>query len=198
MGWNIKRFYPRFSETLNIYNKFLNKENIFPEIDKSKDILCNLKTKMFELKGLFEKLANKNNYTNSNESINNNYLSVRVNLPKLQLLTFLVTPWSGKSFGILMFRLYIAKIFQMYKNITVVKDSAYKSIEGISVTNENYKLAIDILLKRFGESRVIRRALHTELRKIPSSSPKIQDLRWTLESIDKIMQATKKSRRGCR
>lgn len=70
--------------------------------------------------------------------------------------------------------------------MTVLKGSAYKAIEGISVTNDNYKIAIAMLIKRFGESRVIRRSLHTELRMIPPSSHRINDLRATLESIDKI------------
>jgi len=42
------------------------------------------------------------------------------------------------------------------------------------------------LKERYGEPRLIRRALHTELRKVPLFSPRIQDLRSTLESIDEI------------
>ncbi|MCP3662415.1 MAG: DUF1759 domain-containing protein, partial [Gammaproteobacteria bacterium] len=66
--------------------------------------------------------------------------------------------------------------------------SASAAIAGISITNRNYREAVEALHKRFGKPEVIKEALYTQLRNLRVPGPKVSELRSAIDAIERILR----------
>jgi len=69
-----------------------------------------------------------------------------------------------------------------------LKGTAAVAISGISVNNENYDLALQLLKEKFGRPEKIIELLYTKLQAIPRCSSKFSDIKHTSDSIEKILR----------
>ena len=69
-----------------------------------------------------------------------------------------------------------------------MKGSAAAAISGISVTTENYDLAIAMLKERFGKKEPIIGSLYAKLQNIPRVSNKFSEIKHNYEVIEKILR----------
>ena len=61
---------------------------------------------------------------------------------------------------------------------------AYETIAGLSVTESNYKIALGLLVERFGDKQVQINALHISLMDLPPSSNKTTSLRKFYDAVE--------------
>ena len=61
-------------------------------------------------------------------------------------------------------------------------------IAGISITNEGYDVAIQILQERFGNKEVIIEALYAKLQCLPAASNKFSDIKYTYDVIERLLR----------
>ncbi len=125
----------------------------------------------------------------SQQSHNNS----QVKLPKLQLLNYYGDPlkwpdfWDSYEATIHTQNISNVQKFNYLK--TIVKGRAFEAIEGISVNNANYIVAIETLKKRFGDRSIIKTTLYNNLRNLqPVSNFRINELRTLVDSMDKIFR----------
>ena len=69
-----------------------------------------------------------------------------------------------------------------------MKGSAAAAISGISVTTENYDLAIAMLKERFGKKEPIIGSLYAKLQNIPRASNKFSEIKYNHEVIEKTLR----------
>ena len=121
-----------------------------------------------------------------------NNTSVKMKLPKLHLPTF-----DGNI-------LYWQEFWDVYKtavheqdipNVTkfsylkgALHKTAATSIYGISVTNDNYPVAIKILCDKFGKKESIIEALYSQLQRLPLATNRFNDIKYTYEAIEKNLR----------
>ena len=65
--------------------------------------------------------------------------------------------------------------------------SAVSVIAGISITNEGYDVAIQILQERFGNKEVIIEAMYAKLQRLPTASNKFSDIKYTYDVIERLL-----------
>ena len=70
----------------------------------------------------------------------------------------------------------------------VLKGSAAAAISGISVTTENYDLAVAMLKERFGKKEPIIGSLYAKLQNIPKAGSKFSEIKYNHEVIEKILR----------
>ena len=70
-----------------------------------------------------------------------------------------------------------------------LRGSTASVIAGISITNEGYDVAIQILQERFGNKEVIIEALYAKLQRLPTASNKFSDIKYTYDVIEVIAAA---------
>ncbi len=77
----------------------------------------------------------------------------------------------------------VQKFTHLKKHVT---GSAYDAIEGISVCNDNYDEAVEILTKRFGDKGLIKETLYSHLSKLPEVNKfRVGDLRRFVDNMEK-------------
>ena len=62
------------------------------------------------------------------------------------------------------------------------------AISGISYTNENYLVAVAILKEKCGKEDSIIERLYAKLQYLPVSSTKLTDIKYTYDSIERILR----------
>lgn len=70
--------------------------------------------------------------------------------------------------------------------LSCLERRGYKAIARIAVSNANYKNAIQVLKRRFGDKNIIKTALYQELRNIQRAGSELRNLCNTIELIDKV------------
>jgi len=68
-----------------------------------------------------------------------------------------------------------------------LRGSASMAIARISVTNENYNVAIKLLKEKFGNKESIIEALYAKLQHLPTSSNRCSDIKHTYEVIERLL-----------
>ncbi|MCP3665560.1 MAG: DUF1759 domain-containing protein [Gammaproteobacteria bacterium] len=76
--------------------------------------------------------------------------------------------------------------FQLLKG--QMKGLAHAAIDGIPPTEDNYKVALDILLARFGDITIIKDALYSQLSKLSLPSTRTTDLRSFADQMERILK----------
>ena len=66
---------------------------------------------------------------------------------------------------------------------------AKRSIEGLSLTNDNYSVAVDIFVKRFGSPQEIIDALYNKLISLPQATAKLSNVRDLLDCIERHLRS---------
>lgn len=75
--------------------------------------------------------------------------------------------------------------FATLKNL--LEEPALNCIKSLTITSANYREALKLLHKRYGNSALIESSLHTELRTLAISNITTNQLRKTLDSIEQIL-----------
>ena len=70
----------------------------------------------------------------------------------------------------------------------VLRGSAASAITGVSITNEGYDVAIQILQEKFGNKEAIVEALYAKLQRLPTASNKFSDIKYTHDVIEKLLR----------
>ena len=71
---------------------------------------------------------------------------------------------------------------------SVLKGTAATVISGLSISNDNYDLAIALLKERFGRSEVIVESLYAKLQSLPRSQNKFTEIQRTYDCIEKLLR----------
>ena len=70
-----------------------------------------------------------------------------------------------------------------------VDGDAKRAILGLSLTNDNYKIAIQFLKERFGEPQDVIDSHYTELMKLSQATNRMSDLRDTNDMTEKHLRS---------
>ena len=116
---------------------------------------------------------------------------LNVSLPKLQLLTFAgdIQQWPEfwDSFKSSVHEQNLPKVSKFSYLKGVLKGSAATAISGISVTTENYDLAITLLKEKFGKKEAIIESLYAKLQNLPKANNKFSEIKYNHEVTEKIL-----------
>jgi len=119
-----------------------------------------------------------------------NQLPIR--LPKLHLPTFdgyiLKWPEFWDIYESSVHRQDIPNVSKFSYLKGALRGSASMAIAGISVTNENYNVAIQLLKEKFGNKESIIEALYAKLQHLPTSSNRFSDIKHTYEVIERLLR----------
>lgn len=85
----------------------------------------------------------------------------------------------------------IPEVQKMAYLIGCLKGEADKEMKGYSVTGDNYKIAKEHLIKRFGNKDALNSALFSDLRKTHSLSSKTPDVRKLVTEVTRILNQLK-------
>ena len=69
-----------------------------------------------------------------------------------------------------------------------LRGAAAVVIGGISITNDNYDVAIELLKEKFGKREAIIDTLYSQLQHLPMVTHQISDVKSTFENIEKILR----------
>lgn len=69
---------------------------------------------------------------------------------------------------------------------STLEGPAKLAIEGLSLTDGNYTIAVDLLKERFGKEDAIRQALHKELRELPKPDSSAHGLRRFVQRLERL------------
>ena len=118
-----------------------------------------------------------------------NHLCIR--LPKLQLTNFdgniLRWPEFWDIYESSVHRQDIPKVVKYSYLKGVLHGSAASAITGVSITNEGYDVAIQILQEKFGNKETIVEALYAKLQRLPTALNKFSDIKYTYDVIEKLL-----------
>ena len=128
-----------------------------------------------------------------------NNSSVKMKLPKLRLPTFDSNLLHWQEF----WDVYkIAVHEQNIPNVTKfsylkgsIRNTAATAIYGISVTNDNYPVAIKILQDKFGKKESIIEALYSWLQRLPMATNRFSDIKHTYEALEKNLRQLETGRK---
>ncbi len=122
----------------------------------------------------------------------------KINLPKLQLPTFDGSPLEWITFWD-SFQSTIGSDEDLndvdkFKYLrSYLSGAAYAVIDGLSISNENYKEAVELLLSRFGSKQVIESSFMNTLRRLPAvkSLEDIKSLRFLYDKTEAVVRSLK-------
>uniref|UniRef100_A0A914X636 CCHC-type domain-containing protein n=1 Tax=Plectus sambesii TaxID=2011161 RepID=A0A914X636_9BILA len=118
-----------------------------------------------------------------------------VNLPKLELPAYDGDPlkWSGfwDTFEATVHTQAISPVQKLNYLMSKLTGEAFEALDGITKSNDNYEIAVELLKERFGQARQIKQALYAQLRNIPKASEKTEELRRTLTGVDRVARQLK-------
>ena len=122
----------------------------------------------------------------------------KINLPKLQLPIFDGNPLEWITFWD-SFQSTIGSDEDLndvdkFKYLrSYLSGAAYAVIDGLSISNENYKEAVELLLSRFGSKQVIESSFMNTLRKLPAvkSLDDIKSLRLLYDKTEAVVRSLK-------
>lgn len=122
----------------------------------------------------------------------------QVRLPKLNLPTFdgNILCWQEfwDVFNSSVHEQEIPNVTKFSYLKSTLRGTAANAIHGISITNDNYKTAIELLKERFGKSEVIIETLYSQLQHMPVATNRISDIKSTYENIEKILRQLESQR----
>ncbi|MCP4460697.1 MAG: DUF1759 domain-containing protein [Cytophagales bacterium] len=116
-----------------------------------------------------------------------------VKLPQLTISPFdgniLKFPEFFETFENSIHKSNLAPVLKFTHLRTLLRGRALDAIEGISITNDNYELALKILDEKFGDKEVLRDKLYGQLRNIfPVKSGKQIELRSFVDKLEKVLR----------
>ena len=69
-----------------------------------------------------------------------------------------------------------------------LRGTAFMAISGISLTNENYSVAVAILKEKFEKKDSIIEMLYTKLHHLSVSSTKFNDIKYTYDTVERLLR----------
>ena len=125
-------------------------------------------------------------------AVDSNTGGLQISLPKLQLLTFdgNLLQWQEfwDTFSAAVHQQNLPPVAKFSYLKSVLKGAAAATISGISVSNENYDMALLLLRERFGRPEKVIESLYSQLQLLPKSGNKFVDLKRTSDCIEKILR----------
>jgi len=70
----------------------------------------------------------------------------------------------------------------------VLRGAASVATSGISLTEENYAVALKLLQEKFGSKESIVEMLYVRLQSLPTSSSKFSDIQYTHNNVERILR----------
>lgn len=134
--------------------------------------------------------ANPPRTVHRNQRRNNFEPNLPVHLPKLSLPTFAGNPlnWPAfwQSFSANVDSLQVPAVQKFSYLLSYLKGDALANVSGYAVTAENYPLVLETLKKEYGDTKIIREALQSELINLSSPSNNAQSLHTFAQSVERI------------
>jgi len=62
------------------------------------------------------------------------------------------------------------------------------AIAGISITSDNYQLAVKLLKEKFGRKETIIELLHSKLQNMPRKGSSLNQVKSTFDSVEKLLR----------
>ena len=117
----------------------------------------------------------------------------RIKLPKIELKPFFGEESKFKSFWDIFevavhHQTNLAEVEKFSYLQGLLKGSAARLIDGLDLTNENYSVAISMILQRYGKTRQSKQSLYLKLEQLQCPSYKIADQQTTLEEVQRILR----------
>ncbi len=113
-------------------------------------------------------------------------------LPKLELPKFSGDPVAWKPFWDLFCSSVDAQPISGVQKFSYLSGSlvgpAAAAVRGLSITEENYLVALGLLKRRFGDPIIIVRSLYSKLRNLPSVPNSTKDLREFLDQFEMLLR----------
>jgi len=113
-------------------------------------------------------------------------------LPKLQLPNFdgniLKWPKFWDVFESSVDKQNISKVSKFSYLQSVLRGSALVAISGITLSNDNYDLAVALLKEKFGNTDSIVEALYSKLQHLPTVPNRFSDIKIAHENIERILR----------
>lgn len=118
----------------------------------------------------------------------------RVKLPQLNIKKFSGNPLKWQEFwdsfeSMIHSDLLFDEIVKFNYLLSYIESEAKSVIEGISVTKQNYQIAIDLLKERFGRKEVIIFAHLDKLFSLPVANNETKNLRTTVDDCEKHIRS---------
>ena len=117
---------------------------------------------------------------------------VKVNLPKLQLPIFdgKISEWQEfwDIFYCSVHEQNLPAVSKFTYLKSVLRGPALTAIAGISVTGDNYQLAVKLLKDRFGKKEVIIELLYSKLQNLPRSGSSLAQVKSTCDAVEKLLR----------
>ena len=121
-----------------------------------------------------------------------NMSHLSVHLPKLQLPLFdgnvLKWPEFWDTFNSSVHQQNIPNVSKFSYLRGVLRGAASVAISGISLTEENYAVALKLLQEKFGSKESIVEMLYSRLQSLPTSSSKFSDIQYTHNNVERILR----------
>lgn len=111
----------------------------------------------------------------------------RTNLPPLKIKAFDGDPQKWKEFRdhfqAAIRDSTLKPVEKLNYLLSSLTGAAARAVEGYSLTNDNYPIVWDLLIRRFGDTNILRRTLYSELQLVHG-----EDLRHTFETVERILR----------
>ena len=117
-------------------------------------------------------------------------LSNAVKLPKLEIALFMVISLNGRSSGTHLKMLFITiPNCQILKSsIAILNGEAKRAIQGLSLSKENYGVAISILRERFGNEQEVIDLHYNKMISLSPATNRTSSLRSLLDSMEQHLR----------
>jgi hypothetical protein len=113
-----------------------------------------------------------------------------VNLPSIELIDFDGNLGRWKTFWDMFVasvdNTNLSEIHKLTYLVSKLRGRARAAVGGYSMTGPNYRLVVDVLKKRFGDTNNIKTSLNMELKNLPRSGERTIDARRTCGRIEEI------------
>ena len=126
----------------------------------------------------------------SHSHTQNDTTDTSIQLPKMQLPNFddfLKRPEFWDVFESSVDRQNISNVVKFSYLREILRGTAFMAISKISLTNENYSVAVGILKEKFGKEDSIIEMLYAKLHHLSVSSNKFHDIKYTYDTIERVL-----------
>lgn len=121
------------------------------------------------------------------------YQSVNARLPKLEMTRFdgNILRWHefwDQFSSAIESRDKMSDVDKLSYLCSLIEGDAKRAIEGLDITNANYKIAVDRLTERFGKKGSLVDSHYAALQRMPKSTSDVHHCRRTLDEIDRHLR----------
>jgi len=116
----------------------------------------------------------------------------QLKLPKWRMMTFGGDPhaWTSywQSFTVAVHSQPIPAVQKMTYLLSSLKGEPLRDIQGLGVTNENYPVAVRLLVEKYGDDGELEDKIHMEMQHLPAANESLQSLIELSQSFERHCQ----------